>query len=418
MEAFVARQPIFNPDRSIYGYELLFRAGPDNAFGNADGDFATASLISDSLHLHGIDMLTNGGKCFINLTRQALLDEIYTVLPPENTVVEVLETVEPDDDVLAACRRVRKAGYVLALDDYVLEPKFDPMLPLIDILKVEYSAIDSEQQMQLVQQHRKHGFDLLAEKIETHEDFQRANETGYSLFQGYFFCQPEMIQSRRLPASRMNYLRFLQAINNEETEVDEIEALVRQEVSLSYKLLRYLNSAGFGLRSGVKSIRHAITLLGQRPLRKWASLVAVNEISDDKPLELMMTCLIRARFCELLGENSQSRSLSADMFMLGMFSLLDAMLDSPMTELVKKLALPAQIRDALTDESATLRPYVSLAIGFERADWPAISDAAQAIGLEGHIVNHAYREAIVWSGEIMRELMGATRASDRMKAAS
>lgn len=418
MEAFVARQPIFGTDRRVFAYELLFRAGPENAFGNADGDFATASLISDSLHLHGIDMLTNGGKCFINLTRQALLDEVYALLPPEKTVVEILETVEPDRDVLAACRQAREAGYLLALDDYVLDPRFDLLLPYIDILKVEHPALDAEQQKMIRQKRRQFGFNLLAEKIESHADFQQAKKTGYSLFQGYFFCRPEMIQSRRLPASRMNYLRFLQAINSDETSINEIEALIRQEVSLSYKLLRYLNSAGFGLRSEVKSIHHAITLLGQRPLRKWASLVAVNEINDDKPVELMVTSMTRARFCELLGEHALTGGSSSDVFMLGMFSLLDAMLDMPMPDVVARLALPEPIRNALTDETAALRPYIDIAVGLERADWQAVSDAAQALGPEGPVVNRTYREAITWSGEIMRELAGMANTSDALKAAS
>jgi c-di-GMP-related signal transduction protein len=241
----------------------------------------------------------------------------------------------------------------------------------------------------------------------------RCRELGFQYFQGFFFCKPEMVQSRRLPASRLNYLRFLQAINQNETEVSEVEKLIRQEVSLSYKLLRYLNTAAFGLRGGVKSIRHAITLLGQRPLRKWASLVAVSEMTDEKPAELMNTCLVRARCCELLAECRPAGAPSSDLFMLGMFSLLDAMLDRPIDELVNELALPGEIRTALTDETAELRPFIELLIGFERGHWEAIAQAVQALGLQSDAVYQCYRDALVWSHEIMRELSGMNNGTSK-----
>jgi c-di-GMP-related signal transduction protein len=418
MHAFVARQPIFTNDQRVFGYELLFRSSPANVFCAADGELATARLIEDSVHLHGLRTLSNGQPCFINLTRQALLDDLYSVLPPQTTVIEILETVEPDQNVLAACRRARDAGYRIALDDYTLQDHFEPILKLIDILKVEYPLLSFEQHREIRRLRRRYGFQLLAEKLEDPKAFHQARSFGYDLFQGFFFCKPEVLSTRRMPASRLNYLRLLQAVNREETEIAEIEQLLRQEVSLSYKLLRYINSAGFGLRNGVKSIRHAISLLGRRPMRKWASIVTATGLCDGKSPELMRLCLTRARFGELLSEREYVYSPASDLFMLGMFSLLDAILDRPMNELVEEMALPDEVRRTLVGEPTPLKLVLDLISAFEHGNWTISERVSRSQGLSELELYQLYIDSIAWSNEILRELLSYELPDTTLRAAS
>ena len=220
MDAFLARQPILNRELQIYGYELLFRNGAENYFRPVDGDIATRSLISDAVHIHSLEKLTDGRKTFINFTRNALVQDLYTMLPRETTVVEVLESVEPDDELLEACRRVKRRGYTLALDDYILEAKFDPLLSLIDVLKVEFPALSEPQQHTVIESAKRYGFKLLAEKVETPEQYESGRRLGYDYFQGYFFCKPQMLRGRRLPESGIHCLRLLELINESELDVE------------------------------------------------------------------------------------------------------------------------------------------------------------------------------------------------------
>lgn len=397
MDAFIARQPIFDQQKNVFGYELLFRSGAENYFRPVDGDRATAILIDDAVHLHSVEKLTNGSKCFINFTRKALIDGLYTVLPASSTVVEILETVDLDEELLKACRKVRELGYALALDDYVLDPRFAPLMPLITLLKVEFPALTHKDQLTVVASAAQYGFELLAEKVETPEEFERAVSLGYDYFQGYFFCRPQMQRARRIPKSRAQCLRLLRKVSELEFDLDSIEELLRGDLTLSYKLLRYLNSPLFRRTKTMNSIRHAITTLGQQPLRQWVSLIAVEELSSEKPLELMNTCLIRARFCELFGGRILGNHFAADCFVVGMFSLLDAILDQPMTDLIGELNLPEPVRLALLGQASPLLPFLNLALAIETVQWSEISRIVSEIGIDLSEVQAMHVDAIDWA---------------------
>ena len=397
MDAFIARQPILDRRQEVFGYELLFRSGAENYFRPVNGDRATASLIDDAVHLHSVEKLTHGRKCFINFTRNALLDGLYTILPPASTVVEVLETVTLDDDLLEACQRLRQLGYLLALDDYVVDPQFEPLLCMIDLLKVEFPVLTTEQHESVLKSAKRYGFRLLAEKVETPEEYKTAMNLGYHYFQGYFFCKPQMQKARRIPKSQTRCLLLLQKVNEPEFQVDELDELLRTDVALAYKLLRYVNSPLFPRSSALRSVRHAIVTLGQRPLRQWVSLVAVEEFCGEKPVELMATCLTRARFCELMGGRVLGRQQSADCFLLGMFSLLDAMLDQPMQNLATELNLADPLRLALQRQDSPLLPFLELADAIENADWATINTEAERMGLTVADVLERYREGIEWA---------------------
>jgi c-di-GMP-related signal transduction protein len=402
LDSFLARQPVLDRQLQVYGYELLFRDGPENFFREIDGDEATSSLIGDAIHLHSIERLSDGRRCFINFTRKALVDDLYTVLPSDSTVVELLETITPDDELISACRRAKSMGYELALDDYVLNPEFDSILPLIDILKVEYPALSAEQHQTVIDSSARYGFRLLAEKVETPAEYEQARSLGYHLFQGYFFCRPQLMRTRRLHVSGANSIQLLRLAGDPEFDVNRIEELIRGDLALSYKLLKYINSAAFQRQSPAHSVRQAVTTLGQKQLQRWVTLVTARELSGEKTPELINTFLIRARFCELIGEKCLNAKLQADCFLVGMFSSLDAILDQPMNLLVPDLSVSTAAAATLLRQPSPLLPLIELVVAIEQCCWEDITRCAHDLRLEEHAIFDVYQQSIEWAAEVQR----------------
>jgi c-di-GMP-related signal transduction protein len=405
MQACIARQPIFNPGREVVAYELLFRSGPENIFCGADGDLASASVMGDALHVHQLSSLCDGKPCFINITRKVLVQDLYTILPTERVVLELLEDIQPDEEVIAACQRLRRAGYSLALDD--VSPKHrlrDSLLPYAQIVKVDFLASDMIFREEIAQLMKKTGVELLAEKVETYTDFAEAKRMGYSRFQGFFFCRPEMVTRRDVPPARLAQVRLLQQINLSDLDIDALDALVRQDTALAYRLLRFLNSAAFGFRSEIKSIRHALVLLGDRPLRKWVSLMALSRLGEEKPTELITLSMVRARFCETLGRRLDMADRDSDLFMLGMFSLLDAVLDRPMVEVLKDMALSDEVRAGLLRENPTLHDVLELSIAFERAEWEEFARRCHHLRVAPGEAADAHHRASKWAAGLFDQV--------------
>ena len=400
MDAFVARQPIFDRQRNVYGYELLFRSGTDNHFSGDNGDHASSAVISDSLHVHGFDALTGGKKGFINITRSLLMQDLITVLPSNRTVVELLENIEPDAQVIEACRALRKAGYLVAMDDFVFEPKFEQLLHEVDIIKIDFMGTTPAQRLAFSKSFAPNGTKLLAEKVETHEEFKEAMDLGYAYFQGFFFCKPQMVQGKDVPTSKLGYLRFLQKVNEPHVDFDQLEAIIKSEVSLSFKLLKYLNSAGFGLRVKVTSLKQALMLLGVRPLRKWASLMALSSLRGDKPMELLITCLVRARFCELAGLQSGLADRELDLFLTGMLSIIDALVDRSMGAVLSEINIADDVKRTLLGEKTSLSNVYNLVLAYERGRWDEISRLSKDLSLGSEHLSKAYQGAIAWAEQM------------------
>ena len=252
----------FDRHEQVYGYELLFRSGMENRYTANDGDAAAGDVVDNFLNA-GAKTLTAGRKAFINCTRQFLVNEYATLLPKEETVIEILETIEPDAEVLAACRRLKDLGYVIALDDFVYAEKFQPFVELADIIKIDFKLSPPGERQQAVARFAPLGIRLLAEKVETRAELAEARDSGYVYFQGYFFCKPQIVPSRHIPAFKVHYLRILQAISKPELDRSEIVALIDREVSLCYKLLRFVNSSLFGFTREISSTRHALESAGR-----------------------------------------------------------------------------------------------------------------------------------------------------------
>jgi len=414
MDPYVARQPIFDHKRGVYGYELLFRSGPENCYdASVDGDTATSSLMSDTVGVHGLEELTAGKKVFVNVTEKIIVSGLYTLFPPGQTVIELLETVEMTDEVCEACREVRRRGYLLALDDYVGDACFDCILDEIDILKVDFAETDPDQRKKLAQCLEGKQFTLLAEKVETQEEFQEAVDLGYSYMQGYFFCKPEMFKGAALPSFKLNCLQFLQQINQPDIDLDELEQIILRDVSLSYRLLKLLNSAALGVRNKVNSVKHAMVLLGDVQLRKWASLIALTNLGADKPTELLITSLFRGRFCESLGRAAGMTGCELNLFLLGMFSVLDAMIDRPMDEAMDQLPLGADILDTLAGRPTPLTDVYELVLSFEMGKWDRIGCIGHDLAIEDQEVARLYQDAILWAQRVL-----GSQQADAMRKAS
>lgn len=297
---FVARQPILNREQQVFGYELLFRDGIENVFRATDAEAAARSML-DSTLLMGFDVLCDGQRAFINCTRDLLLKDGITLLPSEQTVVEILEDVQADDLVMAACERLKVAGYTIALDDFVTNDRREPLIGLADILKVDFERTTAAEQAALVKRYAPAGRRMLAEKVKTQAQFVAAQDVGFVYFQGYFFRRPEVVRAREIPTNRVNYLRMLAAVSKDELDLRELEMLIKTEASILYRLLRYLNSPIFGMRNEIHSIRHALAILGEREVRRWIRLVTLVSAGQQKSSDLVLSALVRARFCELVA---------------------------------------------------------------------------------------------------------------------
>lgn len=391
-QRFVARQPILDRAQKLFGYELLFRNGIENYF-DADPEMASRATLDSSL-LFGISTLCHNARAFVNCTHDVLLKDLITLLPPGRTVVEILETVEPDDRVVAACKRLKEAGYLIALDDFAPN---DPRIPLCcfaDIIKVDIRATNPQECAALIRRFGSAKCKILAEKLETPQEFQQSCALGFTYFQGYFFCKPELLVGREVPADRVRLLRLLELISHPELDLSELEKALKQDASICYRLLRYLNSPVFGLTLEIKSIRHAMAILGERELRRWIRLVVTVGAAEQKCSELLLMGLARARFCELLSPRLHS---SQDLFLMGMLSIMEAILEIEMSTLLDQLPVDHDIKLTLLGKDSSLRPFYQLMLAQESGEWERSSELAHRLGIPDEEVAGAWLQALAWA---------------------
>ncbi len=404
---FIARQPIFDLKQNVFAYELLFRSGLDNVFRNANPNQASAKVMTDGALLLSMETVSSGKLAFINLTRDILLKDYISLLPRGLTAAEILETIEPDPEVVRACSRLKKAGYTLVLDDFVYGEKYADLMKLADIVKVDFLSTPPEERRQVMSRFTAPNVRFLAEKVETHEVFLQAIEMGYSYFQGYFFSKPVIISSRDVPGFKLNYLQMLQELQMPDVNFHRLEEIVKRDMALSFKLLRYINSAYFALSNKVSSIMHAITLLGAREFKQWASLLVMASMGSDKPDELVVHALVRGRFCESLAPMLGMKQQSQDLFLVGMFSVIDAILDRPLEEILKDLPLSDEIKDALCGKPNRLRAVFDYAMAYEKGQWEGLSAKAEALGLDESGIPAVYLHAVQWAQHSFGEISAA-----------
>lgn len=404
METFIARQPIFNLKQEVYAYELLFRSGMDNFFDGKNPDQASSKVIGDSVLLHGLDVLTAGKKAFYNVTRQTLTEGYCAMLPKEQAVIEILENIEPDAETLEACRKLKKSGYLIALDDFVYEEKFEPFLEIADIIKVDFLLSNKEAQRKMAEMCIPKGIKMLAEKVETWEVYQEAKEMGYCYFQGYYFSKPTILSTKDIPGFKLHYLQILQEIQKPELSYQGLENIIKQEMSLSYKLLRYINSAFFGWQVTVSSINHALVLLGEIEVKKWTSLMALSNMAEGKTDELVVQAIIRAKFCESLAPKVGMAARAQDLFLMGMFSLIDGIMDRPLEEVLEKIPIESDIKAALLGEEGPLRDIYQLILAYEKGEWEAIPALHEKLRLDEDGIAEFYLQAVDWANQSFKSM--------------
>lgn len=401
MKVFVARQPIFDKQQKVFGYELLYRLGYDNYYDELDGDRATADVIANSFLLIGIEALTGGKRAFINFSKNLLKSEVAINLPKELVAIEILEDVQVDEEVIAACRKLKQYGYPLVLDDFVFKAEFEPLIDLADIIKVDFLNTPAEIRRELVRRFRTNKLSMLAEKVETREAFEEALEIGYTYFQGYFFSKPVILSGRDISGYKLNYFQVLQEVNRPEPDFDRLESVIKRDVSLSYMLLKYINSAAYGFRTKINSIKHALVMLGLKEVKKWVSLIVLRGMGEDKPDEIMTSSIIRAKFGELIAPMLGLKEQSPDIFLMGMFSMLDAIVDRPMSEVLADLPISEEIKKALLGNRNTYRDVYELIVSYEKGDWGEFFKHVAGFGLDETEIPRLYLESLEWANQLL-----------------
>jgi c-di-GMP-related signal transduction protein len=397
---YVARQAILDARWQVFGYELLYRA--DGGAANVSMDLAAARVMTDAVLNVGLDTLTGGRPAFLNLTRSLLVSEAWSVLSPTAVVFELHDNIRVDDEVIAMCRQLHSAGYALALCDFELDADAETLLRYAKYVKVDMIA-QRHTHGAIADYLQASGIRLVAENVESGPAFEAACASGYTLFQGHFFCQPKTCSAAPMPASRMAYVQLLSALNRPRLSLSEIEELVKRDVSLSYRVLRCINSAAYGLRREIKSIQEALVLLGVEPIRSWASVWCVAGLNTSGTYELVTTALVRARCCELLGEHLSKADEAAELFLVGLCSLLDAMLGRPLAEAIGDLPLSLAARNALLGEDRNTARYVlDAVVAYENGLWDEAAVAAHNAGLTPAHLADAYAGALRWSREFSR----------------
>jgi c-di-GMP-related signal transduction protein len=401
-QKFVARQPIFDKEENVYGYELLFRSGLENCFTCNNPDQATTSVIVDSFLLFGIETLTSGRYAFLNFTDDLILKRYATLLPNQQVVIEILESVNPNTELINACKFLKSQGYRLALDDFEYHPDLVPLIKIADLIKVDIQKTPLAQWKDIRKNLPINGAPLLAEKVETREQFREARELGFRYFQGFFFGQPETFSTREIQGCKLNYLQLVKEINEEQPNFKKIEDLVQREPMLCYKLFRFLNSPIFAFSREIKSIQHALVLLGINEVRKWISVVALAAMGADKPSALMTALIIRAKFCEKLAPLVHKDGQSLEYFLMGLLSMIETILDSPRAQILNQVAASPDVKAALLEGNGPLKPVLDLVVATEKGAWQEISHFSAQLDISEETLMESYMGAIKWGNEVLQ----------------
>lgn len=401
MSFFAARQPILNTDQSLYAYELLFRDGPANAFPDVEPQEATSRIV-DGLHSSlSIEQITDDKPAFVNFTEKCIINGLPLILPVDSVVVEILETARPTRQLLEAVKALKEKGYVIALDDYIDSPAWERFFPYVDIIKLEtpHFSLEELNNFCFKMQQFPH-IALLAEKIETHEQYSLARSLGFRFFQGYFFCKPKMVSSQAIAHEHQAVAQLAALCGQESIDIAEVTRVFEENIGISVKLLKYVNSAFFRRAKEITGLQQALVILGENELRRFVSLLFVSTSITGKPNELSKVALVRARFCELCAHKVLPR-FAAKAFTVGLFSVVNAMFNCDIREVLKNVRFAPAIEQALLEEAGPLGDCLKLAKQYEYGDWDSIVDIADSMLLSHEDGNAIYMEAIEWASERM-----------------
>lgn len=370
MNIFIARQPVFTSQKKIYGYELLFRNSLENTFPDIDGDLASLNVLSNTFFSFELQEILRGKPGLINFTKELILQKTPLIFPRQHIVIEVLESIEPDKETISALVHFKEKGFIIALDDFIYHEKLKPMMKLCDIIKFDLIATPLADLKDIVKDiQANYDITLLAEKVETYEIFTLAKEMGFTLFQGYFFSKPEVLSKKDLSASQATLLKLIAEIGQKELDIKKVAGFIKKDVSVSFKLLKFINSAYFNRKIPVNTIKDAITYLGADELKKFITVAAISDLNQEKPDELIRSSVVRARMCEQCASIIKTGFSTDELFILGLFSFMDAMLDSKMEDILKGIPFSDEIKAALLGENIGFQKILKIVMSFEQGNW-------------------------------------------------
>jgi EAL and modified HD-GYP domain-containing signal transduction protein len=396
MEVYVARQPIFNRDMGVHGYELLYRRSLNNFYEGLDDKQATAELINNSFLVFQLDELTSGTTAFINFSEELLEREIPLLLPKEKVVVEILEQVEPTESVIRACNSLKEKGYVLALDDYEFQDNYSSLIEIADIIKIDFQRVNYDKQREMLKLY-KENYDkvFLAEKIETREEHKLAMDMGYDLFQGYFYCKPIISRGVEIGGLHTNAIQILNELNKDEPDYQKITEIIEKDLDLTYKLLKAVNCVFFGSRKKIYSIKQALIRFGLEEIKKWIFIIILKEIKVLENEEFIKNSLIRGKLMELFSIELGIKQRHLEFFLTGIFSSIDKLLNREMEEIICDLPLTSDVKDALLGRENEIRQVLDFILCFEVANWNHV-DELLSFKLEKEVIMSNYIKALKW----------------------
>jgi EAL and modified HD-GYP domain-containing signal transduction protein len=394
---FVARQPVFDCAKNVIGYELLCRCAQEDGADAADARISALDVIAGGSLGIGLDELTGGKRAFVSLAPKPLPQAIAAPLPGDRVTICIPEDASPDEETLAACRAMKAAGYMLALHDSATSASDSPFLDLADIVKVNFLATAPQRRKRIVQDLAARGIKALAEKVESPEAFDEAAECGYSYFHGNFFARPTFHPTGEIAGNKLSRLKMLDELYRTEFSYERLEEVIKQDVSLTYDLLRFINSAWFGLRYKVTSIKHALVLLGPKEIRKWFALVTLRSMGTDRPNELLLRCMTRAKMGELAAPLIGLDARAPELFLMGMFSIIDALLNAPMRTIMARLPLADPIKAALLGHPNQYRTIFEAIVSYEKGEWDDFLRHAAQLRLDGRRMLGVYVNSLKWA---------------------
>ncbi|WP_108671643.1 EAL and HDOD domain-containing protein [Peribacillus acanthi] len=403
MDVFVGRQPIFNDKLELIGYELLSRSGSDNKYLEFNGDQATLDVLVNSFMIIGIEKLANRKKCFVNFTENLILDDLPTYFNKDIIVIELLEDIKPTPKVLEACARLKSLGYTLALDDFVLRKENAAFLEFADIIKVDFLKTRPEELKKILEVINHTDIKLLAEKVESREDYHLARSLGFHLFQGYFFSKPVIINTKDVSSmGNHQYFLLLEKIDQPDPNINEIVELVESDFALTYRLLKIVNSTAYHMRNRINSIKQAVIVLGLNELRKWVMVLAFANKFTQRNSEVIKTSLCRAKFFESIAKLKDIPS--SECFLLGLLSLIDTILEKRMEDILVELPLTSRIKDALLGNSSELNIELQLISSLERGNMLETIEISKVLNMDEKEIYQLYFEAIEWSDSLFHSI--------------
>ena len=391
---FVARQPIYDSRMEVYGYELLFRAADESGDDVENANEATASTIVTTFGDIGLETLVGGRMCFVNVTREFILNDFVPLLPVGRVGLEMPRDIAADPEVSAKLSELGEMGYIIVLDDFVMRPDSERLLELAHMVKLDAQSFTDEQLRDQIESIAAHKVKLVGERIESYEEFDRCKAAGIGFFQGYFFCQPKTVAGKGIPSNRLAQVQLIAALQNPDVDLEELDAGISRDLGVSYRLLRWINSAYFSLPRKVNSVHEALVLLGARNVRSWAMLVTLAGL-DDTPTELTRTAMLRGKMAELVAHELERPDTEA-YFTVGLFSVIDAFMNMRMEDVLAELPLGPDVSAALLRRAGPMGEVLEWVTAYERGEFEALGEPVAAAD---RILRDAYVRALRFADE-------------------